>query len=309
MRTYKLLLLLPVLLLAGCEKNVPVSSVTVIPSSISSMEVGEVRYLTATVKPDKATDKSVDWKSSNEYVVTVTYDGMVTAVGPGNATVTAEAVNGGKTGTCDITVIPSQDPQPPEIKATSVTLNESELVLAKNDTFVLTAALEPSDTTDELKWSSSDTSVATVDNAGKVTAIAGGHAVITATAGDVSAQASVSVEVPVKSFYVPQKSITLPLGMTYDAYVEYTPADATPHDVKVEWSIRYSSPIVFQLSKEGKITATAIGANVCDAVITYAEYDFSTRAYVQKQDECALEIVVVKQEDGDHEGFDNENWD
>lgn len=81
-------------------KTVAVTSVAVSPTSLN-LEVGQTGTLTATVKPDNATNKTVTWTTSNDKVATVA-NGVVTAVGKGTATITAAA--GGKTATCTVTV-------------------------------------------------------------------------------------------------------------------------------------------------------------------------------------------------------------
>lgn len=83
--------------------SVPVVAVTsvTVSSKTLNLEVGQTRTLTATVKPDNATNKTVTWTTSNDKVATVA-NGVVTAVGKGTATITAAA--GGKTATCTVTV-------------------------------------------------------------------------------------------------------------------------------------------------------------------------------------------------------------
>ena len=88
-------------------KTVAVTSVTVAPATLD-LEVGQTKTLTATVKPDNATDKTVTWKTSNNEVATVDSNGVVTAVAKGTATITAAA--GAKTATCKVTVtVPAPD--------------------------------------------------------------------------------------------------------------------------------------------------------------------------------------------------------
>ncbi len=79
---------------------VPVSGITLSQTSLS-LEVAKTITLTATVKPDNATDKTVTWTSSNTSVATVS-NGTVTAVAAGTATITAKA--GDKSATCVVTV-------------------------------------------------------------------------------------------------------------------------------------------------------------------------------------------------------------
>lgn len=81
-------------------KQVAVSKITVSPKTLN-LEVGQTGTLTATVKPDNATNKTVTWTTSNDKVATVV-NGVVTAVGKGTATITAAA--DGKTAACTVTV-------------------------------------------------------------------------------------------------------------------------------------------------------------------------------------------------------------
>ena len=65
---------------------------------------GESEQLTATVKPDNATNKTVTWESSNTAVATVDESGNVAAVAAGEATITVKTADGGHTATCQIKV-------------------------------------------------------------------------------------------------------------------------------------------------------------------------------------------------------------
>ena len=147
------------------------------------LKVGENVTLTATVSPADATDKTVTWSTSDSSVATVK-DGVVTALKVGFATIAAKA--GGKTASCAISVV--------AIPVSSVTLNRTSATLKKGETLTLTATVSPADATDKtVTWSTSDRSVATVDN-GVVTAVKGGTAIITATAGNKSATCTIVVE-------------------------------------------------------------------------------------------------------------------
>ncbi len=154
---------------------IEVTSVSLNKTSLT-LEIGESETLTATVLPSNATDKSVTWTSSDKSVVTV-INGRITAVGAGAATITATTSNG-KTASCSVTV---NEPAPEIIEVTSVSLNKTSLTLEIGESETLTATVLPSNATDKsVTWTSSDLSVATVED-GKVTAIGSGIATITAT--------------------------------------------------------------------------------------------------------------------------------
>ncbi|MCM6793027.1 Ig-like domain-containing protein [Pediococcus pentosaceus] len=88
--------------------KVPADTVAVTGVTMSqktaSIKVGETTKLTATVAPDNATNKAVNYKSSNEKIATVAPDGTVTAVAEGSANITATAVDGGSNDSCAVTV-------------------------------------------------------------------------------------------------------------------------------------------------------------------------------------------------------------
>ena len=129
------------------------------------------------------------WSSSDTLVVVVDSAGLLTAVGGGTTTVTAAASQ--VAGAVAVTVMQS---------AGSVVVSPAEGAIGAGDTLRLAA--EAFDDNGhrvegaEFAWGSSDAGVATVDDSGLVTAVAEGTAQITATAGDVSGVAEITVENP-----------------------------------------------------------------------------------------------------------------
>ena len=91
----------PVLSWNTSDLGVPVDSVTLNENNLS-LTVGDTTTLTAIVTPDDATNKTVTWTSSDPSVATVDANGLVTAVAPGTATITATA--DGVSATCTVTV-------------------------------------------------------------------------------------------------------------------------------------------------------------------------------------------------------------
>ena len=83
--------LLTVAMVIACgpkeDPEIAVTGVSLSPTTVT-LDVGGTSNLTATVQPSNATNKSVNWSTSNQSVATVN-NGTVTAVGEGTATITA----------------------------------------------------------------------------------------------------------------------------------------------------------------------------------------------------------------------------
>ena len=162
--------------------SVDVASVTLDKTSIELAE-GETATLTATVKPDDATDKNVTWSSSDESIAKVD-NGKVTAIEAGSVTITAKA--GGKEAQCSVTVI---------AKVTGVKLDKTSLRLMPEDKATLTATVSPDNAQNKnVTWTSDNENVAVVKN-GEVTAMAEGTATITVITEDGQFTASCKVTV------------------------------------------------------------------------------------------------------------------
>lgn len=142
------------------------------------LKVSESLQLKANVLPETAVEKKVLWASSDKSVATVSDSGLVEAIGLGSATITAQSESNPEvTATANITVVPTM--------VESIVLNYATYTINRREHLQLTASVSPKDATNgNVRWTSSDTSVAEVDENGFVTAKAGGTAVITATACD-----------------------------------------------------------------------------------------------------------------------------
>ena len=177
---------------ATCEVTVnakvyPVESVSLDRTSAELTE-GDELTLTAIVKPDNATNKGVIWKSSDSSVASVS-DGKVAALKPGKATITVKTDDGGKTATCEVTVNAKVYP------VESVSLDLTYIEIEAGNEIIITATVYPSYATNQnLIWTSSDTSVATVSG-GKIKALKTGLAVIKAKPEDGAKAAVCNVKV------------------------------------------------------------------------------------------------------------------
>lgn len=87
-------------------ETVPVTSVA-LDKTTATIKVGETVTLKATITPAEATNKNVNWSSSNPAVATVDGNGVVTGKAAGTATITVTTVDGNHTATCVVTVTTS----------------------------------------------------------------------------------------------------------------------------------------------------------------------------------------------------------
>ena len=178
-------------LLSACggktDTTVAVTGVTVEPSQVTLL-LDQTVQLIATVTPENATAAEVEWVTDNPMVAAVSPDGLVTAVSLGQTVV--RAVVGDKSADCHVTVSPKV--------VESVSVSPSSLVLTVGDSQTLQASVMPEDATyTTVVWSSSDASVATVDQQGTVTVLAPGEVTITAEAvGGVKGQCALQCKAP-----------------------------------------------------------------------------------------------------------------
>ena len=242
-------------------KAVNVTEVTLDKTELTLTE-GETETLTATVKPDNADNRKVTWSSDKTEVATVGGDGRVTAVKAGEAVVTVTTEDGGKTASCKVTV------KAKVIGVTEVTLDRTELTLTEGETETLTATVRP-DNADNRKvtWSSDKTEVATVDGAGRVTAVKAGEAVVTVTTEDGGKTATCKVTVkakavPVTGVEVNPWAVTLSVRGTSKLSYTIRPADATNQNVKWE----SDNPSVATVDSDGNVRAVSAGVAKVSAV-------------------------------------------
>ena len=212
---------------------------------------GSTATLSYSVQPSDATDKNVTWTSSNTSVATIN-NNTIKAVGIGTATITGRTSNG-ITATVYVTVTAL----PEAIRISSSTMN-----LKKGESSSLTYTITPAGTTDNVTWSSSDTSVATVDNYGKVTAKKSGTAVITVkTSNGFTDTCTVTVTSEVESIQFTESNITLDIGKEKQLELIITPADVPNADV----TLTVADPTIVSINSNGKIKALKAGKTTITA--------------------------------------------
>lgn len=140
----------------------------------------DIFKLEATVCPVNATDKRLEWSSSDDNIVTVNSEGNCRAINAGTCRITARALDGSNAeAVCEVTVLPSI------VMVSSITLNPSAAEGKEGEQIQINATVLPEDASNKtVRWSSSDERVAPVDDTGLISLLAKGSAVITASATD-----------------------------------------------------------------------------------------------------------------------------
>ncbi|MBP5539783.1 MAG: Ig-like domain-containing protein [Bacteroidales bacterium] len=236
---------------------VPVESVSLDKTACTVHTIDSTFTLTPTVLPEDATNKSVTWESSNTSVATVDTDGKVTAKGNGSATITVTTDDQSKTATCEITVAQW---------VTGITLDKTTLALNEGQTEVVSImSVTPDDANDKsVIWSSNNTSVATVDQSGRVTAVSKGTATITTKANDgsgLSVSCSVTVNRLISSIDFDKTSIALYNGESTAITTTILPESAS--NKNLSWSSSNTS--VATVSTSGEVTGVSRGTAIITA--------------------------------------------
>ena len=276
------------------ETDVPATiAVTGVSLNKTVLELteGDVTTLTVTVQPTEATNQKVSWSSDKEEVATVDGDGKVTAVAAGTATITVTTEDGGKTASCKVTVT---EKEAESVPVESVSLNMATLELTEGETAELEVSIVPDEATNKtVIWSSDNEEVATVDENGKVTAVAAGTAMITVVTEDgekmagceVTVTAAKEESVSVNSVNLNNAELELKEGESETLTATVAPEEAA--NKAVSWSS--SDEKVAKVDENGKVTAVTAGT----ATITVMTEDGGLTA------SCTV-TVTKKQEQKDY---------
>lgn len=230
-----------------------------------TLDDGKSYTLKATFNPTNTTTKTCTWTSSNKKVVTVTSKGVITAVGPGTATITCKTKDTGKIAKCTVTV--------KKVTPTSVVLDKSTYQVAYGKTLQLKATVYPTNSSDQsLVWTSSNPKYVKVSSTGKVTGLKAGKTVtitVKTKSGNKVDTCKVYVgEVDVSGVKLDKTSATLGAGSTLQLKATVSPSTATNKNVR--WTSSNTS--VAKVSSSGKVTAVANGTALVSCITVDGEF-------------------------------------
>lgn len=244
-----------------------------------NIELNSTKYLTATVLPTTAPNYGVTWKTTDTNVVTVSSNGLVTAVGFGSAYVTATSYDGKYSASCYILVNTF-----PAERVTGITLATNYLSMQKYNSQYVAATVLPSNAKNKnVKWSSNNTYVATVTATGVITAIADGEAWIYAYTEDGNYSASVHVVVgsgnnssQIKTTGVTLNTNSLSLNLYDTQYLTATVLPTNATNKNVSWSS--SDYNVASVASDGLVRG--VGTGGAWITVTTSDGSYTASAYV-----------------------------
>ncbi len=253
---------------------VPVASINM-NKSATSLFIGNSEMLTYSVSPENATNQNATWSSSNENVATVE-NGVITTIAVGTAIITVTTEDGAKTSQCTVTV------NPYNVTGISLSKTSANIPVGGNETLAYTISPENA-TNRNATWSSSNESVATVEN-GVINAISIGTAVITVTSEDGSKTAHCNITVlPVEVESISLNKTTASLIIGEEETLTYTVYPRTATNQNAVWSSSNESVATVE---NGVVNAISVG----EAVITITSENGNKTA------SCTITVLPIQVE-------------
>ncbi|MDD2436666.1 MAG: Ig-like domain-containing protein [Massilibacteroides sp.] len=161
-----------------------------------TIEPGNKKNLIATVSPENAINKNVNWRSTDTEIVRVNELGEITANSIGKTQIIVSTEEGGYEDSCLVYVVA------PTIHVESIHLDKDTLNLPVGDEYTLTALIQPENADNkDVFWAIYDSEIATIDQNGLIKAISAGvtKAVALTTDGSYSASCEITVETKIEA--------------------------------------------------------------------------------------------------------------
>ncbi len=244
-------------------ETVPLSNISVKESNLT-MTVGSTYTVVPTLSPANATNNTLTWQTGNAGIARVDNNGVITAVKPGQTTIT---VSGGEAKPVSIIVNVMN-------KLNTIKFEETEVTIEEGEKHELKVIYSPeADVNTKITFTSTNTSVVTVDAKGVITGVSEGLAMIIATAEELGTTGAITCMVHVtaetietEEFAIDPEEMTLIVGEEQEITPIYTPDDATHQEV----TYTAGNEAVATVSEEGLVTAVSPGFTIitCQDVAT-----------------------------------------
>lgn len=235
-----------------------------------NIKVGDKFSLTPVFTPNNASNKNVDYQSLDEGVVTVSEKGEVTGVGAGDAIIQCQAEDGGFIATCLVHVD----------NAVEFSLSPATREIAVGRTFKLKKVIKPENAKKTAEWSTSNSSIATVDASGKVTGKRIGSCTITCTLTryNQSAKCRVKVARLNSTVKLDKKNIRIGVGQTYRLK-------------KTVWSNNTSLPKVSWKSSNRRVATVNSGGKITGRKVGLVKITVTTNDAIHAKATCKVRVI------------------
>ena len=256
--------------IATVNVSVPLEKIELDQETVELVPTQKIT-LNAEITPNDTTEpKTITWTSSDDTIATVD-NGEVTAVAPGNVTITATV--GTKSDTVTINVL-----KPIE----SFVISEPTVTLDRNESKQLTVTILPADAEEDktVTWTSSDPTSVSVSTDGTITGLKGTQSPVTITGtlkNGKTVESQVTVVVKISSIDINKTSTTINKGENETLTITINPED-TSEDTTVTWTS--SDETVATVDANGKVTA--VGAGNTTIIATVGTFSKT----------CAVEVKV-----------------
>ena len=276
------------------DPKIPASGIT-ISKEDTTLEAGMTLQLTATITPDNA-EETVQWSTSAAAVASVDMNGLVTAIAPGEAVITATTSESGLTAECRVTVTE------PIIRVTKVTIDETSVPsrIKVGESVQLAATVEPENAVDKtVTWSISDNEYVSLTPDGVLTGIKetgrSQSVIITATAGGISGVYSPRIRVEaaaspgvVTGVRLDYEGITVGVGGTWQLNATVEPEDAQNRSVTWE----SSDETVATVDENGLVTGKSAGS--ATVTVRTVEGGYTAQCMVNVEGDETVAVTGVR---------------
>lgn len=249
----------------------PVEGVTLDQENLV-LNIGQVQQLIASILPADANNQEVVWNSSDLSVLTVDAFGMINTLKAGTAVVTVTTVDGYFTASCNITV---------KNFVTDILFETEGSALEQGKTLQLIPTFLPEDAdTPVLTWTTSDPTIAVVDEFGNVSAIGLGNAVITVTTETgVSASFNINVielEILIEKIEV-ESIIFVKVANSFKLAISVIPANTTEG-----YTITSGDPSIIKVAPDGTLVPLKAGGTVITVTSKSGKVSAKCGVYVEE---------------------------
>lgn len=258
------------------EQKISVKSIKIIDDDMT-LKIGDARKIKVVITPSNATNQGVTYTSSNSQVVSVDNYGNLKALNEGMATIFVKTRDGTYTDSISVRVLKIDN----TIKESSITLSETSINLNVGKTKNITYQLLPVNATyRSVKWTSSNSNVATVDN-GMILAKGLGETIITITTyHGLKDTLKVYVKpIDVTGVSLNIKKIVMNIGDTSSIIPTITPTDAT--NKGYSWSS--SNPSVATVDSNGIVTGVGAGTSIITIITSDGQYKDTCEVVVNEK--------------------------